>query len=329
MRTGNLCLVIAVFLQLCMPAYADQAPEEMLKAVVKIRAIVPKEAHTAATLGPVREGHGVLIDSNGLIVTTGYLIVESEGIEVTGPEGRTVSAAFVGYDHVTGLGLLRTDQPLSAEPMKLGESSKVKEGDPVVVAGYEGPESVIGARVITRREFTGYWEYILEDAIYTSPPYAEFGGAALIGPDGRRLGVGSHQTQLPIPGLGSLLCNVFIPIDLLRPILSDLIAYGRPSRPPRPWLGISTEEVHGRVCVVRLTAGGPGDQAGLEPSDFILKVNGKAVRGLSDFYRKVWALGPAGTEISLSVLKGTEIRDITVRSGDRYKFLQMKPRKTI
>ena len=178
MKTRCLFIILLIIVGLCLPASAQQAPEDVLKAVVKIRAIIPAEAHTAATLGTEREGHGVLIDSKGLILTTGYLVIESESIEVTGPEGKKVNATFVGYDHGTGLGLLRTEQPLSIEPMKLGQSSQVKEGDPVVVAGYGGPESAIGARVITRREFTGYWEYILEDAIYTSPPYASFGGCS-------------------------------------------------------------------------------------------------------------------------------------------------------
>lgn len=323
--------LLALFVGLCAPALGDQAPEEVLKAVVKIRASIPPEARTAVSLGVQREGFGVLIDSKGLILTTGYLIIESEAIEVTGPEGENTSASFVGYDYSTGFGLLQTQAPLNVEPMKLGHSSRLKEGDPVVVAGYGGTESAIGARVITRREFTGYWEYLLEDAIYTSPPYADFGGAALIGPDGRLLGIGSFFTQLAIEGLGSLPCNVFIPIDLLPPVLEDLKAIGRPRKPPRPWLGVSAEEAHGRVFITQNTAGGPAEKAGLQRRDLILKVNGRPVEGLSDFYRKVWALGHAGVVITLGILRGTEIRDITLRTGDRYRFLQLRlrPQKTI
>jgi S1-C subfamily serine protease len=325
----QLIATFALYFAFCVPVFAVQAPEEVLKAVVKIRAIIPKEAHTAATLGIERVGCGVVIDSKGLILTTGYLILESEAIEVTGPDGKVAQAAFIGYDHVTGFGLLRTHTPLNVEPLKLGQSSKITEGDPVIAAGYGGPDGAIGARVIVRQEFVGSWEYILENAIYTSPPIAEFGGAALIGPDGRLLGIGSLFVQIPIPGVGSLPCNVFIPIDLLPPILDDLIASGRPKKPARPWLGISAEAAHRRVFVERVTPGGPAEQAGIQPDDLILKVNGKAVEGLADFYRKVWALGHAGVEVSLSILKGTEIRDITVRSGDRYKFYQPPPKKTI
>ena len=329
MKKRCLFVTFAIFLGFCAPAFADKAPEELLKAVVKIRAMIPAEARTAVILGTEREGHGVLIDSKGLILTTGYIILESETIEVTGPEGKKFEAAFVGYDYVTGFGILRTDEPLNVEPIKLGRSSTVKVGDPVMVAGYGGAASAIGARVVARREFTGYWEYLLDNAIYTSPPYADFGGAALISPEGRLLGIGSLFTQLAIQGLGSLPCNVFIPIDLLPPILEDLIAVGHPRKPARPWLGINAEEAHGRVFITRSSSGGPAELAGLRPGDLILKVNGKAVDGLSDFYRKVWALGSSGVKVTLTILRGAGIRDLTLSTGDRSKFFQLKPKKTI
>jgi S1-C subfamily serine protease len=329
MKKRGLLAAFATFVGFWGPAIADQTSEKVLQAVVKIRATIPAEAYTADLLGTEREGHGVLIDSKGLILTTGYLIIESESIEVTGPEGRKVKAAFVGYDPGSGFGVLRSDQPLSAEPMKLGHSAAVKEGDPVVVAGHGGAESAIGARVIARREFTGYWEYLLEDAIYTSPPYANFGGAALVGPYGRLLGIGSLFTQLAVEGLGSLPCNVFIPIDLLPPVLEDLIAIGQPREPAKPWLGINAEEAHGRVFITRSIPGGPAAKAGLRPRDLIVQVNGKAVDGLADFYRKVWALGSSGVKVSLMILRGTELRELTVNTGDRNKFLHRKSKKAI
>jgi S1-C subfamily serine protease len=329
MKRSCLWAIFAVLIGFGMPAYADQTPEEILRAVVKIRSIIPKEAHTAGTLGTEREGNGVVIDSRGHILTTGYLIIEAETIEVFGPEGKTVNATFVGYDHSTGFGLLRADKPLSVEPMKLGQSSKLKEGDPVLVAGYGGADAVMGARVVSRKDFAGYWEYILEDAILTAPPYTNFGGTALIGRDGQLLGIGSLFTQLVIPGLGSVPCNVFIPIDLLNPILDDLMTAGRPRKPPRPWLGINVEEAHGRVIITRVTTGAPAEKAGLQPGDLILTVKGNAVNGLSDFYRKVWALGNAGVDVPLSILQGIRIRNLTIRSADRYQFLMLKPKKII
>ena len=218
MKKASFFFILVSCAALLAPARAAGQAEEVLKAVVKIRAVIPEGARTAAALGTEREGHGIVFDSKGHILTTGYLIIESESIEVTGPDGKKVKAAFVGYDHATGFGILRTESALNVEPLKLGNSSDLKEGAPVIVAGHGGQESAIGARVVARREFTGYWEYILDNAIYTAPAYAKFAGAALIGPDGRLLGVGSLFTPLAVPGLGALPCNVFIPIDLLRPI---------------------------------------------------------------------------------------------------------------
>jgi len=329
MKRGWFLIMLVFLITGSVSAYADQDPKEILKAIVKIRAVIPKDAHSAGTLGTEREGNGVVIDSKGHILTIGYLIVEAETIEVTGPEDKLLKATFIGYDHNTGFGLLRTEKPFEVVPMKLGQSSEVKEGEPVLVAGFGGTDSVQVARVISRKEFTGYWEYLLEDAIFTAPAYSNFGGAALIDRDGKLLGIGSLFTQVMIPGLASIPCNVFVPIDLLNPILNDLKTTGRSGKAPRPWLGINAEEAHGRVFITRITPGGPAEKAGLKPGDLILTVNKNAVGGLADFYRKVWALGNAGVDVSLGILQGIEIRDIKMRSADRYQFLRLKPDKKI
>jgi len=329
MKKAYLAFTFAVLMAFALPAYADQPAEEILKAIVKIRSLIPKEAFTARTLGMEREGSGVLIDAKGHILTIGYLIAEAESIEVTGPDGKPVGATFVGYDYSTGFGLLRTHKPLNVSPIKIGQSSEVKEGDPIIVAGHGGEDSVQVGRVISRKEFAGYWEYLINDAIFTSPPYANFGGAALIDRNGRLVGIGSLFTQIMIPGFGSIPSNMFVPIDLLHPILSDLITRGRSREAPRPWLGLNSEEAHGRVFVIRVTPGVPAERAGLQPGDLILTVKGEAVKGLGDFYRKVWALGNAGVEVPLGILRGTEIRSITVRSADRYQFLMLAPKKIL
>jgi len=325
----NLLAVVSIFFVLMGPAYGAQSADDILNAIVKIRAVIPDSAFTARTLGTEREGNGVVIDSKGDILTIGYLIVEAETLEVTTGEGKTISASFVGYDHDTGFGLLKTDQPLSIKPMKLGKSSELKQGDPILMAGHGGAESVQAGRVLARKEFAGYWEYLLEDAIYTAPAHTGFGGAALIDPDGKLLGIGSLLTQIVIPGIGSIACNISVPIDLLHPILADLIAKGRTSAPPRPWLGLNAEEAHGRVFVVRVTAGSPAEKAELQAGDMVLTVKGAEVKGLADFYRKVWALGSAGVEVPLSILRGTKIREITVKSIDRNQLLRLRPVKEL
>ncbi len=327
MKTALPLALAVLFIALVVPAHGEKSAEEILKAVVKIRATVPKDAHTAATLGTEREGSGVVIDSKGHILTIGYLIVEAETIEVVGPEEKPVSAVFVGYDHATGFGLLRTEKPLGVEPMKFGQSSKLGEGDPVLVAGYGGKDEAAAARVISRKEFAGYWEYLLDDAIFTAPAYLNYGGAALIDPEGRLVGIGSLFTQMVFKGIGTVPCNMFVPIDLLSPILEDLVKRGRANRQPRPWLGVSAEETHGRVFVTQVTPGGPAEKAGLQPEDLVLTVAGKLVTGLADFYRKLWGLGNAGVEVPLGILRQAEIREIKVRSADRHQFLIPREKK--
>jgi len=298
--------------------YAASNPEELLKAVVKIRATIPKEAESAGTLGTEREGNGVIIDAQGTILTVGYLIRDAKSIEVTIQEGKSVRAAFVGYDFNTGFGLVRVEKDLGLAPIELGQSSSVAVGDPVLVIGHGGKEAAQVARVVSRSEFAGYWEYLLEEAIYTIPAHASFGGAALINQEGKLVGIGSLFTQVLIAGLGLISSNVSIPIDLLRPILADLMKTGRSGKAQKPWLGINAEVSHGRVFITKVTAGGPAEKAGLKPGDIVLMVDGKEVSNLSDFYRKVWAIGRAGMQVPLSVLQGAKVREITVRSLDRH-----------
>lgn len=302
--------------------YAQKQAEEILKAVVKVRAVIPSDAVTAPMLGTEREGNGVLIDSDGHILTIGYLILEAKTIEIIGPDDRVIEATFIAYDYDTGFGLLRANTPLNVKPIKLGSSSELKQGDPALVVGYGGSDAVLGVRVVSRGEFTGYWEYLLDNAIFTAPPYQNYGGAALIGADGNLIGIGSIFTQVTVTGLGSIPANMFVPVDLFTPIIADMKTAGKSRLPQKPWLGVHTQEAHGRLFVIRIMPGGPAEQAKLQIGDLILKVNNQPVRGQADFYRKIWALGEAGVKVPLSILRGTEIQEFTLLSADRYQFLK-------
>lgn len=321
MKRYKLVPIFLLVLAFCLPAQGQQKNETVLDAVVKIRTTVPGDARTARALGTQREGNGVVIDTDGLVVTIGYLILEADTIEVVGADEKPVAASFVAYDHDTGFGLLRTARPLAVKPFQLGNSSELKQGDPVLVAGYD---KVQAAHVLSRSEFVGYWEYLLDDAIYAVPPHESYGGAALIGRQGELLGIGSIFTQLKVAGFGAVPCNMFVPIDLLKPIFQDLIKFGRSAAPPKPWLGIHLEETYGRVIVVRVSEKGPAEQAGLKTGDIVLNVRDEAVTGLADFYRKVWALGKAGVDVPLRILQGSDIRNITVRSQDRRNYLRIR-----
>ena len=300
---------------------------DILGAMVMVRSEVPADARTAGSLGTQRVGSGVVIDGQGLVLTIGYLILEAERTEVIIASGDAVAATVVGYDHATGFGLVRAVRPLAIKPMRMGNSSDLAAGDPVVAVSI-GPRPATPGVVVARRPYAGYWEYLLEDAILTTPPHPQFGGAALVSADGRLLGIGSlfinvaEEGQEPLPG------NMFVPIDRLKPILADLIEYGRSAQPPHPWLGVSAAEAGGRVMVRRVTPGGPAEKAGLKAGDVIVGVGGKRVDSLADFLRKVWGRGGPGTAIPLDVLH-LDTGDLTIERYDvpsisRYDWLKLK-----
>jgi S1-C subfamily serine protease len=333
MRKMLVLVSLGALLAMSIPSFAQQDSKEeareILKAVVKIRAGIPDYARSARTLGTEREGNGVVIDDKGHILTIGYLVMEAETLEVVGPNGKAVTAEAIAYDFKTGFGILRTNKPIEVKPIELGRSSDVGEGDSIVVAAYGGEDGALGVRVISRKEFAGYWEYLLDDSIFTAPAHPSFAGAALIDRSGKLVGIGSLFTQITIPGVGVIPGNLSVPIDYLKPILSDLITKGQTADLPRPWLGVNAEEVHGRIFITRVTPESPAEKAGLKTGDIVLTVSQKKVTGLADFYRKIWGLGNAGVEIPLGLLQGIEIREIKVKSGDRSQFYRLKPQKKI
>jgi S1-C subfamily serine protease len=294
-----------------------------LNAVVGVRATVPPSARTADTLGPEREGGGVVISEDGLVLTIGYLIMEAVQTEIIEQDGSVVPADVVAYDYDTGFGLLRPLVKLDATPIELGDSTRLPEKTKVLVAGPDGPSA---AMVVSRREFAGYWEYLLPDAIFTAPPYRSFGGAALIGADGRLLGIGSlivadaARPGETFPG------NMFVPISALPPIMEDLLREGRSTKPARPWLGLYTQELRGHVLINRVAPDGPAAQAGVAANAIITQVGGRSVSSLAEFYRAVWALGDAGVDVPLTLLDSSlGTRQVTVTSGDRYDYLKLNP----
>lgn len=307
---------------LAQDARKDEAAE-LLSAVVQVKAKILPNARSLATLGPQRQGSGVLV-REGYVLTIGYLVIEAEAIEVAGADGKVVPATLAAYEHASGFGLLKLIGPLAGRPLPLGDSSALAEREPAMIASYGGREAVSLVYVVSRRPFAGSWEYQLDSAIYTYPPVENWSGAALIGAKGELLGIGSLIVgDAGGPGTQSP-GNLFVPTDLVKPILEDLIARGRAAGAPRPWLGLNTEELRGRLFVVRVSPEGPAERAGLKSGDLVIGVGGEEVASLADFYRKVWARGEAGVEVPLRVLQGMQVRDVTVRSIDRLQYFRQK-----
>ena len=291
-----------------------------LDAIVGVRAMIPEDARSVRFLGAHREGSGVVIDGGRHVLTIGYLILEADRVEIVVSEDRVVAGSVVAYDYDTGFGLVQPLAPLGVPAIELGRSADLDIESEVMIAGGSGPAA---AHVVSRREFAGYWEYLLEDAIFTAPPYRGFAGAALIGPDGRLVGVGSLRVRNAAGPDQMMNGNIFVPIDALTPILDELIREGRSAGSERPWLGVFAREIRGHLFVDSVSEDGPAAAAGIETDDVIVAIDGAPVADLASFYRKLWALGAPGVTVPLTVLTGEGLREIGVRSGDRYDYLKI------
>jgi S1-C subfamily serine protease len=322
-------LAAAALLSLSPPAAAQRGPgenrmQEAVRAVVGIAAQIPETARSARSLGTERQGSGVIIGSDGLILTVGYLILEATRVVVTAPSGDEVEAKVVAYDYDTGFGLLRARFNERVRAIALASAANLKHGDQVYVASRIADLDVTPASVVSRREFAGYWEYLLPDAIFTTPQYPAFGGAPLLSPDGRLLGIGSLAVRnaagerVTVPG------NMFIPIDHLPPVLGDLLALGRRSGKERIWLGIwSSEDDNGEVAIGGVQPDSPASRAGLRRGDVIVKVEGQPVAGQADLYKKLWAAGEKAAEIALTLRRNGATLDQKVQAIGRSAFFKM------
>ena len=292
-----------------------------LNSIVALRAGIPEDAFTASILGTERTGNGVVINDDGLILTIGYLITEAETIWITSNHGSVVQGHSLGYDFASGLGLIQPLGRLGVPPLPRGSAASIAVGDDVIVIGHGGRAHALKAQIIAKREFAGYWEYVLDEALFTAPPHPEWSGAALVSDEGRLIGIGSLFVQEEVAD-ESVKGNMFVPIDLLEPILDDMLKQGRPAHPPRPWLGMYTVEVEHRMVVNALVTAGPAARAGVQLGDVVVEVAGERVVGLADLFRKMWRLGPAGTEIALTLARDGSPAQVQVRSADRGDFLK-------
>jgi S1-C subfamily serine protease len=303
----------------------DYDLDRALGAVVGVRTTIPADAFTADTLGTERAGHGVIIRNDGLVLTIGYLVTEAETVWLTLAGGRVVPGHVLGYDQETGFGLVQALARIEVPALPLGVSSKAKVGDHVVVAGAGGRQNAVAARIVAKQEFAGYWEYLLDEAIFTAPSHPHWGGTGLIGASGELLGIGSLQVQQggsEGKKESAIDINMIVPIDILKPILDDLTTIGRPSKSPRPWLGIFAAEVGDRIVIAGMSRKGPASKSSLRVGDIVMSVAGQDVRGLPTFFRNVWSLGPAGAPVPLTINRNGRTMDVTVQSGDRRTFLR-------
>lgn len=294
--------------------------DRALGSVVGLHAIIPPDAFSAETLGTERAGNGVVID-DGLVLTIGYLITEADSVWLHLADGRVVEGHALGFDSETGFGLVQALGQLDVDPLPLGSSAESRIGDRVVVGGAGGRTRSVASQIVAKQEFAGYWEYLLDEAVFTYPAHPNWGGTALLNERGELIGIGSLQLERERDGKAEHV-NMIVPIDLLKPILEDLRKYGRVNKPARPWLGLYSTEIDNRVVVIGISANGPAARAELKTDDIILAVDGDKVTSQTAFYKKMWSLGAAGVDVPLTVHHQGVTFDVTVTSTDRFKLLK-------
>lgn len=294
--------------------------EAALGSIVALRTAVPADAFTARTLGTEREGSGVVI-RDGLVLTIGYLVTEAESVWITAADGRAVQGHTLAVDQETGFGLVQALGRLGVAPLELGDSEALRIGAPAILAAAGGRGHAVACKLVARQPFAGYWEYLIDDALFTAPAHPSWGGAALIGPDGKLMGIGSLILQQGEEGR-RLDLNMVVPVHRLSPILNDLLTYGRVNRPARPWLGLYATEDEEGVAIASLAPGGPAENSGVRTGDRVLAVGGQAVTDLAELWRAVWSCGDAGATVRLKLARSRGARDVSVVSADRASFLK-------
>src|SRR3984957_13706848 len=293
------------------------------RSVVLVHTEASADGYTAPFLGTERLGSGVVIRSaeRKLVLTIGYLITEAESIWLTNLDGRVVEAFPLAFDQASGFGLVQPLGVLDAPAIERGSAATLALGDRVLVVGHGGERHSLEAQLIARREFAGYWEYLLDEALFTAPPHPQWGGTALVGSDGLLLGIGSLFVQESMAQEG-FDPNMFVPIDLIEPVLEDMIELGRPRRTPRPWLGLYTAEQADHIIIAGLTRDGPAHRAGVRLGDIIVEAAGHRVTSLPQFFRTVWNSGAAGVEVALKLMRDGEAVHALLRSANRDDFLK-------
>jgi S1-C subfamily serine protease len=298
--------------------------ERAYDAVVLVRAEIPDDAYSAQTLGTERGGYGAVIREDGLVLTIGYLINEASQIWLTTNRGVSIAGYPLAYDQATGFGLIQPLGKLPAPHLERGLAADVKVGDSAFVIGHGGGAHSLRTRVIAKHEFAGYWEYVLDEALFTAPAHPQWGGSALLDAQGNLIGTGSLLVQHEVNG-EPIHVNMFVPIDLLAPIFDSMLKTGRSPHPPRPWLGMSTQDPDGKLVVARLSPNGPAGRAGVKVGDQVLGVGASRMHTLADFFRAVWRLGNAGVDVPLMLSRGGDVLHVVVKSADRNDFLR-KPK---
>jgi serine peptidase DegS len=267
-------------------------------------------------------GSGVIVDEAGHIVTNHHVIANADSVKVQLADGREANARVVGRDPDTDLAVLKIDlSPLPAATF--GRSDQLKVGDVVLAIGNPiGLSQTVTHGIVsaTSRQQLGIAP--LEDFIQTDAPI-NFGnsGGALVDTSGALIGI---NTAIVAKNLGVEGIGFAIPVNMVRGVLSDIIAHGRVIR---GWIGIVPEDAsdeqaaqiglaHGGVVLANLYVGSPAQQAGLAPGDLLLQINGATLNSAQDALARIASAKP-GAVLAIKVLRGRRKLEVKAHVSER------------
>jgi serine peptidase DegS len=267
-------------------------------------------------------GSGVIVDQSGHIVTNHHVIANADSVRVQLADGRIADAHIVGRDPDTDLAVLQID--LSPLPVAtFGRSDQLKVGDVVLAIGNPiGLSQTVTHGIVsaTSRQQLGIAP--LEDFIQTDAPI-NFGnsGGALVDSSGALIGI---NTAIVAKNLGVEGIGFAIPVNMVRGVLSDIIAHGRVIR---GWIGIVPEDVtdeqaaqlglaQGGVLIANLYVGSPAQEAGLQPGDLLLAINGTTLNSAQDALARIANEKP-GSVLAIRVLRGKRTFEVKAHVSER------------
>lgn len=291
--------------------------ERTQDSIVRFQAYIPEECRSSRILGGFRQGTGLVINSQGHILTVGYLIMEATEVQVILADDTTVQAKVAGVDFETGFGILQLVDSVDVPAIAIGRSSQVSDDQlTLTIGGSTGEQTriVTNGRIFSTGLFIGYWEYLLENALYVVPQNPAFGGSPLLNIEGEAIGVVSLQLNQH-QGM-----NLAIPVDLLHTIETELVQYGRViSRVPRSWIGVYHAPYTEGVIVVDVVQEGPAHKAGIQKGDIITHINDVRITGEEHFLRQLWTI-PIHSQFHMTFLRRNKPQTLTIWGLDRYEF---------
>ncbi len=282
-----------------------------------------RNAHKQQEEPAANLGSGVIVSSEGYILTNQHVVDGADQIEVALADGRTATAKVIGSDPETDLAVLKINMT-NLPTITLGRSDQSRVGDVVLAIGNPfgvGQTVTMGIISALGRNHLGINTF--ENFIQTDAPINPGNsGGALVDVNGNLLGI---NTAIYSRSGGSLGIGFAIPVSTARTVLESIITTGGVTR---GWIGVEPQDVTPEIAesfgleqksgaiVAGVLQGGPADKAGIKPGDILVSVNGETISDTTRLLNVVAQIKP-GTPTKVHVVRKGKEFDLTVVIGKR------------